>query len=93
MIERQGIVVWFQHMKNVRQLKKHGHLIHVSKKHRYAVIYVNREDIDAIEKSLISLLSFLKWNDPKSHLFRQIMKMQNRIRRSNMIIKWEFKCD
>lgn len=50
MVERQGIVVWFQHMKNVRQLKKHGHLIHVSKKHRYAVIYVNRKDIDTIEK-------------------------------------------
>ncbi|GIO22319.1 YlbG family protein [Oceanobacillus sp. J11TS1] len=50
MVERQGIVVWFQHMKNVRQLKKHGHLIHVSKKHRYAIIYVNRDDMDAMEK-------------------------------------------
>lgn len=49
-VERQGLIVWFQHMKNIRQLKKHGHLVHVSKKLRYAVIYVNRDNIENVEK-------------------------------------------
>ncbi|MCA0969393.1 DUF2129 domain-containing protein [Halobacillus litoralis] len=44
--KRQGIIVYFQHMKNVRQIKKHGHLIHASKKHKYAIVYVNQEDVE-----------------------------------------------
>lgn len=44
--KRQGIIVYFQHMKNVRQIKKHGHLIHASKKHKYALLYVNQEDLE-----------------------------------------------
>ena len=44
--KRQGIIVYFQLMKNIRQIKKHGHLIHASKKHKYALVYVNQEEIE-----------------------------------------------
>ncbi|GEN55677.1 UPF0298 protein [Halolactibacillus alkaliphilus] len=44
--ERQAIIVWFQHMKNIKQLKRYGHLISVSRKMRYAVIYVDQENIE-----------------------------------------------
>ncbi|SFJ92611.1 Uncharacterized protein YlbG, UPF0298 family [Halobacillus dabanensis] len=44
--KRQGLIVYFQHMKNIRQIKKHGHLIHASKRMKYALLYVNQEDID-----------------------------------------------
>jgi uncharacterized protein YlbG (UPF0298 family) len=44
--KRQAIIVWFHHMKNVKQLKRHGHLIHVSKKLKYAMIYVNQQDYE-----------------------------------------------
>ncbi|WP_226037918.1 YlbG family protein [Aquibacillus saliphilus] len=44
--KRQGIIVWFQHMKNVKQIKRYGHLIFVSKELRYAVLYVNQEEIE-----------------------------------------------
>ncbi|MFC4387295.1 YlbG family protein [Gracilibacillus marinus] len=44
--KRQSIIVWFHNMKNIKQLKKHGHLIHVSKKLKYAIIYVNQDLYD-----------------------------------------------
>ncbi|SER96881.1 Uncharacterized protein YlbG, UPF0298 family [Gracilibacillus ureilyticus] len=44
--KRQAIIVWFHHMKNVKQLKRYGHLVHVSKKLKYAMIYVNQHDYE-----------------------------------------------
>lgn len=52
-IKRQGIIVWFQHKRNIRQLKRIGHLVYVSMKMRYAIIYVNRDDIKTVEKKLL----------------------------------------
>ncbi|WP_106497730.1 YlbG family protein [Lentibacillus sp. Marseille-P4043] len=52
---RQGIIVWFQHMKNLRQIKRYGHLIYTSKKLKYAVLYVDQGDVDDIEKKLLRL--------------------------------------
>ncbi|MFD2043992.1 YlbG family protein [Ornithinibacillus salinisoli] len=51
--KRQGIIVWFQHMKNVKQLKRYGHLLYTSKKLKYAVIYVDHLDTDEIEAKLL----------------------------------------
>ncbi|MDC3412810.1 DUF2129 domain-containing protein [Aquibacillus sp. 3ASR75-11] len=50
--KRQGLIVWFQHMKNVKHLKRFGHLIYVSKSEKYAVLYVNQEDLGEIENKL-----------------------------------------
>ncbi|WP_077320316.1 YlbG family protein [Virgibacillus proomii] len=54
-INRQGLIVWFQHMKNLKQIKRYGHYIYSSKKMKYAVLYVNQEDIDKVEEKLIKL--------------------------------------
>jgi uncharacterized protein YlbG (UPF0298 family) len=51
--DRQGIVVWFQHMKNIKQLKRYGNLIYTSKKKRYAVIYVNQAEIEEVETKIM----------------------------------------
>jgi len=51
--KRQGIIIWFQHRRNIRQIKKFGHLVYVSMKMRYALIYVNQEEIEDIEKRLL----------------------------------------
>lgn len=56
--ERQGIIVWFQNRRNIKQIKRFGHLIYASKKLKYAVLYVNQEDIEAIEVKL-NKLSFI----------------------------------
>lgn len=52
-IARQGLIIWFQHMRNIKQIKKHGHLIYVSRKMKYAVLYVNSEEIHDIEQRLL----------------------------------------
>lgn len=44
-IKRQGLIVWFQHMKNIKQIKRYGHLISVSRKLRYAVVYVDQDKV------------------------------------------------
>lgn len=51
-MERQGIIVWFQHMKNVRQFKRFGHLLYVSKGMKYAVIYVNQDQVEQVSEKL-----------------------------------------
>lgn len=48
--KRQGLIIWFQHMKNIKQLKRYGHLISVSRKLRYALIYVDQDQVK--EKAL-----------------------------------------
>ena len=45
-MNRQGLIIWFQHMKNLRQIKRHGHLIYASNRLKYAVLYVNQEDVE-----------------------------------------------
>ncbi|MFC2950218.1 YlbG family protein [Virgibacillus sediminis] len=54
-VNRQGLIVWFQHMKNIKQLKRYGHIIYTSKRLKYAVIYVNQPDIEEAEKKLKKL--------------------------------------
>lgn len=53
--KRQGIIVWFQHMKNVKQIKRYGHLIYVSRRMRYAVVYVNQADLKELVRKLDGL--------------------------------------
>ncbi|RCW70821.1 YlbG family protein [Saliterribacillus persicus] len=55
MVNRQALVVWFHQMKNVKHLKKYGHLIHASKKLKYAIIYVNQEEIEESKMKLEKL--------------------------------------
>ncbi|HLR62230.1 MAG TPA: DUF2129 domain-containing protein [Lentibacillus sp.] len=53
--KRQGLIVWFQHMKNIKHIKRYGHLIYSSKKLKYAVIYVDQEALDNVESKLLKL--------------------------------------
>lgn len=54
-INRQGIIVWFQHRKNIRNIRRYGHLIYVSKKMRYAVLYVDQVDLENIVEDISTL--------------------------------------
>lgn len=54
-IQRQGIIVWFQHRKNIKQIRRFGNLIYVSKKMRYAVLYVDQEEIDTVIEKMNNL--------------------------------------
>jgi len=54
-INRQGIIVWFQHRKNIRHIRRYGHLIYVSKRMRYAVLYVDQVELEGIIEDISSL--------------------------------------
>ncbi|APC48739.1 YlbG family protein [Virgibacillus halodenitrificans] len=54
-VDRQSLIVWFQHLKNIKQIKRYGHLIYVSKRMKYAVIYVNQDEIEKTEQKLLKL--------------------------------------
>ncbi|MDY0396281.1 YlbG family protein [Virgibacillus halophilus] len=62
--DRLGMIVWFHHMKNLKQLKKYGNLIYASKRMKYAVIYVDREDKAEIENKVLrySFVSNVEWS-------------------------------
>lgn len=51
-IKRQGIIVWFKHRNNIRQIRRYGHLIYASKRLKYAVLYVNQSDLEKTESRL-----------------------------------------
>lgn len=58
--KRQGLIVWFQHKKNIKQIKRFGHLIYASKRMKYAVIYVNQDEIEDVEASMEKLPYIIK---------------------------------
>ena len=56
---RQSLVVYTYSLKQTRQLKRYGTVMYVSKKMRYVVLYVNREDVPALTEQL-NHLRFVK---------------------------------
>lgn len=42
---RTNLVVYVSSLRQVRQLKRYGHLEYVSKRMRYAIIYVNEDEV------------------------------------------------
>lgn len=57
--KRQGIIIWYQHRRNIKQIKRYGHLIYTSNKLKYAILYVDQNGIEDTEKRL-KKLSFVK---------------------------------
>lgn len=53
-INRQSIVIWYQHRKNIKKIKRHGNLIYASKRMKYAILYVEQEAIEDISQKLLS---------------------------------------
>jgi len=53
--KRVGIVVWLRNLRDVRHLERYGHLIYVSKRMKYAVLYVNQSELKAKLQQLTRL--------------------------------------
>lgn len=51
-VKRQGLIVWFQNRRNLRQIRRYGRIIYVSRKMRFVVLYVNKDDIEDVENKL-----------------------------------------
>ncbi|MET3682025.1 uncharacterized protein YlbG (UPF0298 family) [Alkalibacillus flavidus] len=52
--KRRGLIVWFKHIKQAKKLRRFGHLIYTSKRQKYAVLYVDQDDVDEVKADLES---------------------------------------
>lgn len=46
MKERQGLIVYVHHLKQAKSMRRYGHVLYISRKLKYVVIYCNQEDIE-----------------------------------------------
>lgn len=53
--ERIGLSVWLNSLKHIRQIRRFGHIIYVSKKMKYVILYCSKADV---EKTIEKLNSF-----------------------------------
>ena len=59
MTPRAGIVVWLRDYKRAKALDQHGIVHYVSLKMRYAILYVNAEQVDDVMRK-VSKLPYVK---------------------------------
>jgi len=53
--DRVGLVIWLYTPKYVNKLKRYGLLHYVSRKMNYAILYVNNDEVNTTEQSLLKL--------------------------------------
>ncbi|MFD1735695.1 YlbG family protein [Bacillus salitolerans] len=61
--KRQGIIIWLQHLKNIKNLRRFGNIHYVSKRLKYCVLYCDMNDTEQIMKK-IQVLPFVKSAEP-----------------------------
>ena len=61
--KRVGIVVWLRNVRDSRHLERYGHLIYVSRRLKYAVLYVNQPELKT-KLNQLSRLSFVRKVEP-----------------------------
>ncbi|GLC87575.1 UPF0298 protein [Lysinibacillus piscis] len=59
MNERQGLIVYVHQLKNAKSLRKYGHVLYISRKQKYVVLYCDQDDIDNLTVKL-QRLPFVK---------------------------------
>jgi|SRR5690606_12939079 uncharacterized protein YlbG (UPF0298 family) len=57
--QRMGLIVWLKDDRQAKGLEKYGNVHYVSKRMKYAVVYINADQHDAIVKNL-SRLPYVK---------------------------------
>lgn len=61
--KRQGLIVWLYNLKNTKILRRFGNVHFVSKRMKYAVLYCNQNELEALSEKLASL-PFVKKVEP-----------------------------
>lgn len=64
--KRVGIVVWLRHVRDARNLDRYGHVIYVSRRMKYAILYVNESELNA-KMNQLARLPYVRKVEP-SHL-------------------------
>ncbi len=55
MIKRKSLIVYFRNPKVLKQVEKFGEIKYFTKKKKYAVIYVNEEELEQKKKEIQGL--------------------------------------
>lgn len=55
MRDRQGLIVYVHHLKQAKSLRKFGHVHFISRKLKYAVLYMDQEVIESTKAKLLKL--------------------------------------
>ncbi len=63
LMKRQGLIVWLYNLKNTKMLRRYGNVHFVSKRMKYAVLYCNQSEFEALSEKLESL-PFIKKVEP-----------------------------
>ena len=64
--KRVGLIVWLRNLREARNLERYGHVIYVSRRMKYAVIYVNQSDLKS-KLNQLAKLPFVRKVEP-SHM-------------------------
>lgn len=68
---RQGVIVYLYRIRNSNQLRSFGQIKYVSKRMKYVVIYMNRENVDDNIKKL-QKLKFVKFVEKSERPFLKV---------------------
>lgn len=52
--DRIGLSVWLYSLKHIRQLRRFGHIIYVSRKMKYVILYCSTKELDQVVEKLRS---------------------------------------
>lgn len=70
--QRQGIIVWLHSLKHVKILRRFGNVHYVSKRLKYAVIYCNMDEVEAVSAKL-DAFPFVKKVEPSYKPFLKLV--------------------
>ena len=55
MVDRKSLVVYFRNPKAVKQMAEYGEIKYYTKKGKYAILYLNKEDITKVTEQLLRI--------------------------------------
>ena len=80
--DRIGLIVWLTDLKNVNKLEQSGNLVYVSKKMKYAIVYINSDEQELLTSQLKKLGFVRKIEQSlnlelKNHFFNSLVTNDN----------------
>lgn len=63
MVDRRSLVVYFRNPKAVKQMAEFGEIKYYTKKGKYAILYLNKEDITEVKEKLMKIKLIRKVED------------------------------
>ncbi len=55
MVDRTSLVVYFRNPKAIKQMAEFGEIKYYTKKRKYAVLYLNKEDVTSVKEKLMKI--------------------------------------